>query len=159
MNIVQLYDVNAIRSIMLHEDIFSDIIDDTYNGVSYVPDVEKEIFLGVILDNTLIGVYRLHWVTGVTLEGHAHILKKYRKEYSKKSAFLAMSWILKNIKLCEKIDAYVPKCSSNIINFLTLCGFLREGISMKSYKKNNILHDRILLGITRARMQEVIENV
>ena len=41
MKIVPLYDINTIRGVMMHEDILPMIIDDTWNGTVYTPDLNE----------------------------------------------------------------------------------------------------------------------
>ncbi len=154
MNIVQLYDPNIIRSIMMHDDILPTIIDDTWGGQAFQPDTQKEIFLGCVVDGDLIGIYRLHWVTGVTLQGHAHILKKYRKEHSILSCKTVMRWVLDHLATCKKVDCLVPSVYPNVRQFLVACGFTEEGVSRSSFLLNGQLHDRHLLGITIDEMKQ-----
>lgn len=154
MNIIPLYDAGVIRSVMTHADILPTIIDDTWNG-TYSPDVDNEIFLGCVTDDGLIGIYRLHWITGVTLQGHAHILKNYRKEHSVTSCKAVMRFVLSHIENCKKVESYVPSVFPNVLKFLEVCGFEKEGVSRQSFLFKGQLYDRHLMGITRARMQEV----
>lgn len=157
MKIIQLYDINLIRGVMMHEDILTTIIDDTWDGITYTPDVSREIFLGCIIDDKLIGVYRLHWITGVTLQGHAHILKEFRKDYSIETCHSIMKWVNEKIHKCKKVDCYVPFVYPNVKQFLAACGFTEEGITRQSFALNNQLHDQWIMGITRDEMQEKLK--
>lgn len=153
MNIVQTCDVALIQSIMMHEDILPTIIDDTWSGSAYFPDVHNETFLAVVVDDTLIGTYRLHWIDGVTLQAHAHILKEHR-EHSVESAKSVMEWILRFLNRCKKVESRVPFVYPNVKQFLVVCGFTEEGISRKSFMLDDQLHDQWVMGITREEMQE-----
>lgn len=148
-------DVLGIQTIMMHEDILPTIIDDTWDGTVYQPDVIGEIFLACRVEGEVIGVYRLHWITGVTLQIHAHILKEYRKKWSKASGMAALRWILDNIRRCEKVDCCVPEVYPNVRQFVVACGFTEEGKSRKAFKLNNQLHDMYWYGITAAEMEQV----
>lgn len=156
MNIVPLYDINIIRGVMMHEDILPTIIDDTWDGTAYTPDIDNEIYLGCVTDEGLIGVYRLHWITGVTLEGHAHILKAFRKNNSVKTCHAVMKWILDNVARCKKVECYVPALYPNVEQFLAICGLKIEGKSRNSFMRNGQLYDRTAMGITRDEMESVI---
>ncbi len=153
MNIVQLYEIDLIRGVMLHKDILPTIIDDTWDGIAFCPDIANEIYLGVEVDGKLAGVYRLHWIGGSCLQGHAHILPDYRKQYSQKSCVMALKWIVDHVRRCEKVDCFVPSVYPNVKQFLAACGFTEEGISRKSFKSDGQMHDRWLMGITREEMQ------
>lgn len=156
MNIVQLYDVNSIRSVMMHEDILPTIIDDTWDGSTYTPDL-SEIFLGCVVDDELIGIYRLHWINGVTIQGHVHILKKYRKKHSMESCHSVMRWLLKNVHRCKKVACFVPAVYPNVREFLVSCGFTVEGTLRKSFALGGQLHDQHIMGITDKEMQEQVK--
>lgn len=156
IEIVQTYDVALVQSIMMHRDILPTIIDDTWDGTVYQPNISGEIFLAVVADGHLIGVYRLHWITGVTLQGHAHILKEYRKKYSVDSCRAVMRWVLENVRRCHKVDCAVPSVYPNVRQFLVACGFTEEGTSRKAFKLNNQLHDLHWYGITADEMRQEI---
>jgi len=157
MKIVQLYDINIIRSVMMHEDILPTIIDDTWDGTTFLPDIQNEIYLGCVIGEKLIGLYRLHWINGVTLQGHAHILKEFRSDYSVKSCHLIMAWLLENIHRCKKVACFVPYVYPNVKRFLAACGLKEEGILRKSFALNGQLHDQWIMGITRDEMQEILK--
>lgn len=156
LNIIQLYDHGHIRGIMLHSDILPTIIDDTWDG-SYAPDPINEMFLGCVVDGTLIGLYRLHWITGVTLQGHAHILKEFRKEHSIESCKSVMRWVIEHLERCKKVDCYVPTLYPNVKHFLAACGFKEEGVSRNSFMLKGQLYDRTVMGITRDEMKQVVK--
>ena len=157
MKIVQLYDINIIRGVMMHEDILPTIIDDTWDGSAYTPDISNGIYLGCIVDDTLIGLYYLHWINGVTLQGHTHILKEFRAEHSMKSCHLIMAWILEKIHRCKKVVCFVPLLYANVKQFLAACGLNEEGILRKSFALDGQLHDQWIMGITRDEMQEILK--
>ncbi|PHS61787.1 MAG: hypothetical protein COB09_17115 [Thalassobium sp.] len=157
MKIVPLYDHGIIRSVMMHEDILPTIIDDTWGGQAYTPNTADEIFLGCIVDGSLIGVYRLHWLTGITLQGHTHILKDYRKEHSIESCKKVMAWVLDNVARCKKIDCYVPRVYPNVRQFLAACGFKSEGITRSSFMLKGRIYDQDIMGITRDEMKQEIK--
>ncbi len=156
MNIIQLYDISLIRSVMMHEDILPTIIDDTWNGTAFMPDVDNEIYLGCVVDGALIGIYRLHWIGGVCLQGHAHILKEYRKEYSVKSCRDVMRWLIANVARCKKVVCFVPSVYDNVKQFLAVCGFKLEGTLRKSFVLNGQVHDQWIMGLTKDEMQELV---
>lgn len=155
MNIVQLYDIDLIRGVLLHPEILPTIIDDTWDGTACHPDTINEIYLGVEVEGLLIGVYRLHWIGGVCLQGHAHILPSYRKEYSQKSCHAALKWLVKYVRRCHKVDCWVPFVYPNVKSFLTACGFSEQGLSRKSFMLDGQLHDQWIMGITREEMQAI----
>jgi len=157
MKIVQLYDINIIRGVMMHGDILPTIVDDTWDGSAHTPDISNGIYLGCVVDEALIGIYYLHWLNGATLQGHAHILKEFRREYSIKSCHSVMTWLLEKIHRCKKVACFVPSVYPNVKQFLAVCGLKEEGILRKSFALNGQLHDQWIMGITRDEMQETLK--
>lgn len=157
MKIVPLYDINIIRGVMMHEDILPTIIDDTWDGTAFTPDVNNEIYLGCVVGETLIGIYRMHWINGVTLQGHIHILKEFRHEHAKQSCHDAMAWLLKNVHRMNKVVCFVPALYANVKRFLAACGLKQEGILRDSFALNGQIYDQWMMGITRDEMQEILK--
>lgn len=157
MKVVQTFDVALVQSVMMHEDILPTIIDDTWDGTLYQPDINGEIFLACVADDELIGMYRLHWITGITLQGHTHILKKYREKWAKASCHAVMRWVLENVRRCKKVDCAVPSVYPNVRHFLVACGFTHEGTSRKAFQLNSKMHDMWWFGITADEMRQVTE--
>ena len=157
MKIVQLYDINIIRGVMMHEDILPTIIDDTWDGAAFMPDVSNDIYLGCVVDDTLIGLYILHWLNGVTLQLHIHILKQFRKKYSLKTWPPIAVWLLEKVRRCKKVACFIPSVYPNVKQFAAACGYIEEGILRKSFALNGQLHDQWIMGITRDEMQEILK--
>jgi len=155
IEVIQTNDVLGIQSVMMHEDILPTIIDDTWDGTVFQPDVHSEIYLAIMADGELIGVYRLHWITGVTLQIHAHVLKQYRKKWSRASGMGVLKWVLDNIRRCEKVDCAIPTVYPNVRQFVVACGFTHEGTSRNAFKLNNQMHDMHWYGITADEMKQV----
>lgn len=156
MRVVQLYDANIVRSILMHDDILPTISDDTWNGTVFTPDFDNEIYLGLVTDEEgLIGVYRLHWFTGVTLQGHAHVLKAFRKRYSVQTCRAVMKWVIDNVPQCKKVACFVPTLYSNVKQFLAVCGFEEEGELRNAYLKNGKLHNLSVMGVSDKQMKEL----
>jgi len=149
-------DLALIRSIMMHPDILPAITDDTWDGRPLELD-PTGFYLVVFADGKIIGIYHLHWINGVTLQGHAHILKEHRKQYSLDSIKAVYAYILQNVRRCHKVACDVPVVYKNVIRFLEVSGFSLEGNRRYAFKLDDRLHDVAIYGITADEMKKVIE--
>lgn len=152
VSILHIYDTQTIQCVMMHEDILPTIIDDTWDGAAYQPNTINDIYLGCMAKGEFAGLFKFHWIGGSVLQAHAHILKKYRKDFSEKFAKAAINYILVNIQRCDKLEAKVPTIYPNVSNYLKRIGFVQEGISRKSFKKNGEMHDMLMFGMTKEEM-------
>ena len=122
----------------------------------YMPDIVKEYWVGMYInEDELIGCYRLHQINLATWQGHAFMLKGYRKEYSKLGCRKTLQWLLDNTD-CQKLIATVPMMYENVMKFLEGIGFHTEGVNRQSYTKRGKLWDVVQYGLTREEIEELL---
>ena len=103
------------------------------------------------------GLYNLHPHNSSTLEIHAFILPEFRKEQSALSGQAILKWIANEApKQYQKVIAQVPFLYPNVRDFCFSNGFQLEGVNRLSHKKNNVLVDQWLLGITRNEIEALL---
>ena len=107
-----------------------------------------EYFLIPVVDGKQIGFFLFTPENRITYDVHTHILKEWRGKTALNSAREAMKWIFKNTNYL-KLVCNVPKCFPNVIKFVETVGFHGEGISRKSYMKDNKLIDRLMFGFEK----------
>ena len=146
---VQTRDVDLIWSIVFQPDLWETVAED--NPPTFKPDVINEAWVLITNDGEPIGCYNLHSLNNVTWEIHAFILPAHR-EHAKESGRLILRWSLNNINF-HKLQAVIPAMYPNVYHFTLHQGFTDEGLSRKSYMKNNQLHDQHILGITRDEVE------
>lgn len=125
------------------------------NVTSYMPDIVNEYWIGLYVDNEVMGCYRLHQLNTATWQGHAFMLPNYRKGYSKEGCLATLRWLLDNTD-CQKLIATVPVLFGNVMNFLERVGFKEEGNNRESYTKKGQLWDVIQYGLTRKEIEELV---
>lgn len=120
---------NPVIANAIYEDGIRDII----------PNVVDEFWVGIRLDDITFACFRVHQMTSVMWQIHARVIPKYRKQYSRKSARLALRWCSDNIWGLRTITCMVPKCHRDVALFVRRVGFSFCGTIQESYLKNEIL--------------------
>lgn len=106
-------------------------------------DVIKVIFLAVYDEGELIGMARLCPDTSNSYDAHIKILPAHRGKKAKAAGEAIWEWITENLK-GKLIYSRVPRCCNNVVNFLTLFGFVKSGHIPKAWLKNNEYHDLLI---------------
>jgi RimJ/RimL family protein N-acetyltransferase len=151
-------DKKAVEKIITLPEIFDCISEDDCDLPEI--DVIKDCWLIIKVDDLCIGAYFLHPHNSTTLEIHAHILPEYRKEHAINSGSVILQWVLDECpETYQKIIAQVPKLYPNVKSFCEVNGFKVEGINRLSHRKNGVLHDQWLLGITRDEIKGVLNGI
>ena len=143
------YDVELIWSIVFEPELWATVAED--NPPTFRPDVISEAWVLITNNDEPIGCYNLHTLNNITWQIHAFILPKHR-EHAKQSGRLILQWALENIQF-QKIQAVIPAIYPNVYHFTIHQGFSDEGLSRKSYMKDNQLHDQHYLGITKQEVE------
>lgn len=130
--------------ILNHEDILDTITEDGATINDLMPDVIKEIWLEITVDDELIGVCCIHAKYAKTCQCHIQILKEHRKENSALAGEAILKWIKENTGF-KVILTEVPAIYQNVINYLKSFDFRLSGVIEKSFYKNGKLIDMVIL--------------
>ena len=149
-------DIDLINSILTDDDIFDSISEDGSKNGDFEPDVNDELWVKIECGNDLIGVCNFHHTNKITIQGHIHILKQYRREHSLSAANNIYNWLLSNSDFL-KLIVEIPSCHVNVMKYCKAIGFALEGINRESYLKGGKALDQALLGITRQEIEEFLK--
>ena len=156
LKIERTKDVVIIKSILNDEDIFDSIAEDGCKKGEFKPEVNTEMWVKIEQGEDLIGICNFHAINKITLKGHIHILKKYRREHSLRAAKNIYEWLLNNSKFL-KLNVEIPSCHLNVMKYCKAIGFNLEGINRTSYLKNGEVLDQANLGITRSEIEDFLK--
>lgn len=139
--------------IMTHPQVYGPISDDNS------PPVE-DFDVGPIIEAPGIYVLRanehtvfiLHPWNTICYEVHTLVHPDGWGGRSVKACRAGMEWMFINT-LCQKIVTHVPQFNRAAMALARRAGMKPEGLNAKSFLKRGILHDQVILGITK---QEVI---
>lgn len=120
-----------------------------------IPNVVDEYWIGIKQDNKTFACFRVHQMTSVMWQIHARVIPQYRREYSRRAAYLALKWSADNIKSLRTVVCMVPKCHRDVALFVRRVGFNFCGTIQESYKKNNILVGTDIFSINIDKIKEL----
>ena len=151
-------DEDLIKSIMFIPEIWAAVAEDDLDQDEYFI-VPNDLWLGVFVESELIGLFRFHVMNGVTLQMHIHILPEHRGKYAMKAAREMWKWFLSGTNINKdfvKVTTSVPVIWPRVKKFSEINGFREEGLNRMSYKKNGIIMDQWMLGITTQEIEAQI---
>ena len=151
-------DEDLIKSIMFIPEIWAAVAEDDLDQDEYFI-VPNDLWLGVFVESELIGLFRFHVMNGVTLQMHIHILPEHRGKYAMKAAREMWKWFLSGANINKdfvKVTTSVPVIWPRVKKFSEINGFREEGLNRMSYKKNGIIMDQWMLGITTQEIEAQI---
>jgi RimJ/RimL family protein N-acetyltransferase len=100
----------------------------------------------------VLGIWMAELRNGITIEIHPTIPKLYRGKVAYQGAKEFFTWIAQNTQY-QKINAEIATCFPNAKLFAMQCGMKVEGKIRKSFKKNGIIYDQWMLGMTRQELE------
>jgi hypothetical protein len=103
----------------------------------YKPDLMAELWIGIYMGGSYIGMFRLHQLTSVCWQGHIFILPEQRR-HTDGIGKAMKQWIYENLD-AKKIIAEVPECYPNVVAFLERHGFTKQGFNADSFSKNGLI--------------------
>lgn len=113
-----------------------------------------DTWLEIKADGRRIGAYCLHPWNGTTLEVHAQILPTERKKYTYDVSKACYHWVLDHCNASvQKLIAFIPDKYPNVARYAIKSGWVEEGILEASWRRDGILYDIYVMGMTRDRMK------
>lgn len=138
-------DFGVIGAILKDPSIWDSISED--GSIGFSPDMIGEYWITIVANDKLIGCFRFHQHTSVCWESHAHILKQYRKKYSKIAGIEGLKWVVDNIPNLKTLYSKVPSKYTNVVKYLNYLGFSNCGKLRNSFTKNGKLFDLLYMSI------------
>jgi len=138
------YDVGLCLRVLMTEDIFDAISEDSSTHDHLSVDVIKDWWLSVTVGDVVIGCVQFKGKTSNCYESHIHILKEHRKEHTLDAGQKILDWCKETFSGAT-LYTEVPRQCESVINFLEHFDFNKTGIIPNSYVKNGQKHDLIIL--------------
>jgi hypothetical protein len=157
MELKPLIDPELIKFIITEPELWSRLKEDGSNPDAYEPNMSPtSLYLGIYVEDLLIGLFSFHQKNLSTIDIHANILKDYRKLYAKEAGRLAIAYFAYNThNTVQKLVAEIPVIYKDVYHFSLNNGLVDEGINRKSILKDGQLVDQHMLGITKEEAQNL----
>ena len=84
-------------------------------------------------------------INSVMFDIHTSILPDGRGSFGACAVKEAIEWIFNNTQ-AVKVIGFIPSFNHRALKYAKLCGFQQEGVVKKSYQKNGILYDQVVIG-------------
>ena len=142
-------DIDTIKSIVCHDDIYPFISDD-YSPLAtdYEPIIDDSIYWLLIKNSgVLCGLFMIHQSNGITCELHTCVLPEHRGSKTILYTKNLFDWVFSNTHY-KKVITHVPSFNSAALVLAEKSGMTREGINRLSFLKTGHIFDQILLGKT-----------
>lgn len=143
-------DVFLIKSIACDPSIYKFLHDD--EGPSpedWTPAIHPLIkYVLVIDDESVIGIFIINMHSSVCWELHQGFLPKVRGKQAIQAALEFREWIWKYSN-CNRLIGNIIKSNKAAIWFAKRCGMTVFGINEKSFMRNGIIQDQVMVGVTR----------
>lgn len=149
-------DMDLVRRVMTHPAVYPQIADDGCPPASEYRPSEHPAYLYLLVRRgaDVLGLFAFTMQNAVTVEVHTCLLPAARARLesgariSTAAARGAAAWIWANTR-AQRIVTSVPAFNRLALRLAERAGMKRYGVNEKSFQKHGILHDQILLGLSR----------
>lgn len=157
ISLIPTDNMEDVRNILSHDDIWSRYSDGVDFDDFTPTNTSREQWLIVMDNGFILGIIYVHCDTSCSLGFHPYLIKKYRS-HGREMVKSFFKWFLDAVpESYLKINVVIPECFKSTVNFSRKVGFTQEGVSRDSYKFNNKVYNRIISGITREEVYDVLE--
>jgi RimJ/RimL family protein N-acetyltransferase len=148
MQILRTFDPELIKAIITHPKVYPHCIDDSSPPPDeFEPYVVEQLYNLIAWDDEPAGAFMFVPVNLITYEMHLAMLPEFWGR-GREALGLAIDWMFSHSP-CKKIIGGVPAFNRLTVRLLEDMGFEQEGISPKSFQKQGIIYDRLMLGISK----------
>lgn len=150
MQFERTQDYALIKQIITHEKVFPYSSDDyTPSPKDYEPIKSDLIWYVLVKDGEeLLGMWTFIPQNAICWEIHTTLLPNAWGERAIKAAKELADWVWKNTP-CLRVITNVPEYNRLALRFAKAAGLEPFGLNCKSYMKTGILHDQIMLGVSK----------
>lgn len=134
---------------MTDEHVYPFISDDESPRPEYYQPAECLKYCLVTDDDEVLGLWIFRYVRAALWDVHTCLLKKARGKKAYEAVKMATEWAWKHLPGSKRLITEVPVYNRPALIFALKAGMEKYGVNPKSYLKNGVLHDVILLGISR----------
>jgi RimJ/RimL family protein N-acetyltransferase len=144
------FDYDLVRRIVTHPKIYPHISDDNSPKAEDWQPFQSEVvwYILVKLDDAPAGVFTFTPHNAVCYEVHTCLLPAIYGKNSVLAGIAVIQWMFANSP-CRRIITNVPSYNILALRFAHNGGLKEFGVNEKSYLKNGVLFDQIMLGVTK----------
>lgn len=150
MTFERTHDLVLVKFIMTHSKVWPMITDDLAgNPEDFQPVDHPATYYLLAKDGEhLLGVWVLNPENSVCWDVHTCLLPSAWGPIARQAVKEAMDWVWEHTQ-CRRVVTKVPYFNRVALRFAKLAGMVEYGVNPLSYLKHGVLHDQVLLGISR----------
>lgn len=142
--------MSLVRSVLTHPRVYPHITDDSSPAADeFCPHEHPSIvYLHAQDEGGTLGVFMLIPLSMVCYQVHTCMLPRAWGAPARECARLGTRWMFDHGP-CRRIVTNVPEYNRVAERFARACGMAEYGRNLKSFQKDGVLYDEILLGISK----------
>lgn len=150
MTYARLHDLNVIAETITHPRIYPFVSDDlSPSRESFIPcDHPSLYYLGAWDQQEYLGLWMLAPANSICWEVHTCLLPNAWGKRAIEATRGAIEHVWTETA-CQRIITVVPAYNSLALRLAEKAGMTRYGVNPKSFLKDGLLHDQILLGVSK----------
>lgn len=150
MDFERTTDYELIKQIVTHPKVYPYVSDDYSPAPKEWRPIESEAIWYVLVKDgeELLGLWTLIPQNAVCWEIHTTLLPNAWGDKGKQAARELADWVWQNTS-CLRVITNVPEYNRLALKFAKEAGLETFGLNCKSYMKTGILHDQIMLGVSK----------
>lgn len=149
IRVVRLIDPEIIRRTMAHPRIYPHIIDDNSPPIEeYEPVIAEQVYYLGLFEDGYLGLLVFHPQNSVCYEAHTCLLPAAWGQRSAECTKAAVAWMFENTP-CQRVITNVPAYNRLALRLAERTGLTQFGVNLKSHLKDGVLHDQIMLGVSK----------
>lgn len=150
VRISRCYDTELIRETIAHPKLYQHLSDDGCPDAEdfTVKLVDSMYYMAACDGDRYLGLFLLHPHNYVCYEVHTCLLPEAWGGTAIECGKAVVRWVFDNTP-CQRLITNVPKCNRLALRLARNAGMSEFGVNEKSFMKNGVLHDQIMLGISK----------
>ena len=149
ISLKRTFDYELVKRIVTHPEVYPYLADDGSPTPEDYRAIEHEAIYYVLVerDDVPVGVLLFVPQNAVCYEGHTALLPEVWGEGGKIGQ-LVIEWMFANTP-CRRIVGNAPLFNHRALQYAKKAGMQPFGVNAKSYLKDGVLYDQIVLGISK----------
>lgn len=141
--------IDNVARFLGHPAIYPSMADD-YAQAEMVPQAAQALVTSGVwaLQPSETSLFMLFPRTVTMWEVHVMVMPEGRGRQAIEDGRNGLAWLFENTP-CEKVIAYIPEFNPQALLLAKRVGFVVEGTITKSFRKDGVLHDMKIVGITK----------
>lgn len=145
-----------IKKIVAHPDVYPFVTDDFSPAPrNYWPPLSSVIYWLVAYQaGEVVGAFLFLPINAINFDFHAAVFPWARgTKWSRLAGAGALDWMWQNTK-CLRVTASCPSFNLRALGWFKALGFKEFGVNHASFQKFEVLHDLIMLGVSKPPAKE-----